>query len=323
MGSKGTMETMGLAAALAGTLLASACTGNSGGSSGGSSGGNADAGNNSDGITSTSIAIGTTIPLTGPAASVCKPVSDAANAWFDSVNASGGINGRKIDATVLDDAYTAPKALANAQQLVRKPVFAIFNGCGTIQPPAIQQAALPAGVPFLFPLASLATGDTSNAFFIVPTYDKQMAALITYGMKKNGPGSVYVIAQQLPGVDKTISAIQSATAAAGGTVVGNDETTGGQADLTPVVLKLKAAKPDYLALVDGVNAGRLVTLMQSQGALPTKNVLAFSNSTESILNGKPNSETAAKLLAPAAVAPPNTEQTSRATTCLRARRLHS
>src|SRR4051812_11113285 len=89
-------------------------------------------GSDAAGVSADTIVIGTTNPLTGTVASACKPVSDGALAWFDYVNAAGGVNGRKIDNIVLDDQYTAQQALANARQLASKPILAFFGGCGTI-----------------------------------------------------------------------------------------------------------------------------------------------------------------------------------------------
>src|SRR5271170_454327 len=81
----------------------------------------------SPGVTADTITLGTTNALTGTVASACKPVSDGALAWFEHVNAAGGVNGRKIDNIVLDDQYTAQQALANARQLAEKPVLAFFG----------------------------------------------------------------------------------------------------------------------------------------------------------------------------------------------------
>ena len=57
------------------------------------------------GVTSSSIAIGATVPLTGPAAPGYDEIAPAMNAVFDYVNAHGGVYGRKIHYTYLDDGY--------------------------------------------------------------------------------------------------------------------------------------------------------------------------------------------------------------------------
>ncbi|HAG59461.1 MAG TPA: hypothetical protein DCL83_09135, partial [Arthrobacter bacterium] len=48
------------------------------------------------GITATTITIGSTQPLTGPAAPGYSEISKASNAYFQWVNDHGGVRGRKI-----------------------------------------------------------------------------------------------------------------------------------------------------------------------------------------------------------------------------------
>jgi len=54
------------------------------------------------GVTASSIKIGGTFPLTGPA-SLYKTIPVAEKAYFDYINDHGGVNGRKIDFTTLDE----------------------------------------------------------------------------------------------------------------------------------------------------------------------------------------------------------------------------
>jgi branched-chain amino acid transport system substrate-binding protein len=104
-------------------LLALAC-----GVSQGNNGGTA---KSEVGVTNDSIAIGTTTPLSGPA-SFYAPVSKGANAYYQYINAHGGVNGRKIDYTVLDDSYDAAKAVPLTHQLVEQDnVFAVVGQLGT------------------------------------------------------------------------------------------------------------------------------------------------------------------------------------------------
>lgn len=111
-----------IAAAAALALLAAGCGGSSGGSSGASA----------PGITKTQILIGSHQPLTGPAAPGYSEISTASNAYFQYVNAHGGVYGRKIKYTFLDDGYDPSKTVSDIHQLVLQDnVFAIFDGLGT------------------------------------------------------------------------------------------------------------------------------------------------------------------------------------------------
>src|SRR5580698_5938428 len=60
---------------------------------------------NAPGVTATSINIGATVPLTGPAAPGYDEIAPAMDAVFAWVNAHGGVDGRKIHYTYLDDGY--------------------------------------------------------------------------------------------------------------------------------------------------------------------------------------------------------------------------
>src|SRR5579864_1870812 len=84
------------------------------------------------GVTATSVTIGSTQPLTGPAAPGYSEIAPAANAYFKYVNAHGGVNGRKIDYTYLDDMYNPTSTATQTRSLVLQDhVFAMFQALGT------------------------------------------------------------------------------------------------------------------------------------------------------------------------------------------------
>ncbi|TMD38948.1 MAG: ABC transporter substrate-binding protein, partial [Chloroflexi bacterium] len=84
------------------------------------------------GITASEIKIGSTQPLTGPAAPGYSEIAPAANAYFQYVNAHGGIFGRKITYEYLDDGYNPTNTASVTRKLVlQDKVFAVFNALGT------------------------------------------------------------------------------------------------------------------------------------------------------------------------------------------------
>ncbi|WP_020525594.1 ABC transporter substrate-binding protein [Catelliglobosispora koreensis] len=86
----------------------------------------------STGVTDTEIVVGTHMPLTGPAAAGYSEIAPATKAYFDHVNASGGVHGRKITYKVMDDGYNPANTQTVVRQLVLQDrVFAILNGLGT------------------------------------------------------------------------------------------------------------------------------------------------------------------------------------------------
>jgi ABC-type branched-subunit amino acid transport system substrate-binding protein len=103
------------------------------------------------GVSSNQIVIGTTTPLTGPASPGYKDVAPAAQAYFNYVNATGGINGRKIKYVVKDDQYNPAKTKsATAELILREKVFAIFGALGTPTHSAVVADINRRGIPDIF-----------------------------------------------------------------------------------------------------------------------------------------------------------------------------
>lgn len=102
------------------------------------------------GVSSNTILIGQSAALSGPAEQLGKEMKAGAEAYFDVVNKSGGINGRKIKLISVDDGYEPEKAAANTKRLIEEEkVLALFGYVGT----PTSNAALPiftaAKVPFV------------------------------------------------------------------------------------------------------------------------------------------------------------------------------
>jgi branched-chain amino acid transport system substrate-binding protein len=104
----------------------------------------------SPGITSKQITLGGSYPFSGPA-SAYRTIAEGAKAYFDMVNAKGGVNGRKIKFVTLDDAYEPPRAVQNSRKLIQQDkVFALFNTLGTANNAAIMKSVNQQKVPQLF-----------------------------------------------------------------------------------------------------------------------------------------------------------------------------
>jgi hypothetical protein len=97
------------------------------------------------GASDTEIKIGNIMPYSGPA-SAYGEVGKTEAAYFQKVNAEGGINGRKINFISYDDGYSPPKAVEQARKLVESDgVLLIFNPLGTPSNTAIQTSPGPWG----------------------------------------------------------------------------------------------------------------------------------------------------------------------------------
>lgn len=114
------------------------------------------AGTSTPGVTKNSVTIGGTFPLTGPAA-LYGVIPKAENAYFQYVNAQGGVNHRKINFKVYDDGYNPAMTVPLTHKLVQSDhVFAVYGSLGTAPVLATRDYLNKAGVPQVL----VATGDS-------------------------------------------------------------------------------------------------------------------------------------------------------------------
>src|ERR1035441_4245277 len=103
------------------------------------------------GVTSSSLTIGATVPLTGPAAPGYDEIAPAMNAIFAWANAHGGVNGCKIKYTYLDDGYNPANTATLTRELVLQDnIFADVGSLGTPTQSAVQSFLNTQKVPQMF-----------------------------------------------------------------------------------------------------------------------------------------------------------------------------
>lgn len=134
------------------------------------------------GVTDKKILLGQSAAFSGPAAQLGMQLNSGAKVYFDQVNATGGVYGRKIEIIQKDDKYEADLAASNTKALIENDgVFALFGYVGT----ATSNAALPiftqAKVPFFAPYTgaqSLREPFNKQIFNIRASYNDETEYLI-------------------------------------------------------------------------------------------------------------------------------------------------
>ncbi len=151
------------------------------------------------GATDTEIKIGSIMPYSGPA-SAYGIIGKTQAAYFNKINAEGGINGRKINFISYDDGYSPPKAVEQARKLVESDeVLLIFNSLGTPSNSAIQKYMNAKKVPQLF-VATGATkwNDPKNFPWTMgwqPNYQSEGVIYAKYLMKEKPAGKIGILYQ--------------------------------------------------------------------------------------------------------------------------------
>ena len=151
------------------------------------------------GASDTEIKIGHIGPYSGPA-SAYGTIGKTIAAYFNKVNAEGGINGRKINFITYDDGYSPPKTVEQARKLVESDeVLLIFNSLGTAHNASIQRYLNGKKVPQLF-VATGATrfGDPANFPWTMgwqPNYQSEGRVFGRYVLQNHPNGKIAILYQ--------------------------------------------------------------------------------------------------------------------------------
>ncbi len=129
------------------------------------------------GVTDTEIRIGTLLPLTGPAAPWGIPLAQGMRAYYDYINAQGGMYGRRIKLFVEDSQYSAPLATEAVRRLVEQDkVFALQGTLGSEVESAVYKYLEERGIPDMYMIAP-------NREFTEPVVRTRFAVMPTYAME--------------------------------------------------------------------------------------------------------------------------------------------
>ncbi len=151
------------------------------------------------GATDKEIKLGHINPYSGPA-SAYGAIGKAIQAYFDKINAEGGVNGRKLNLVSLDDGYNPAKTVEVARKLVEEEeVLAVFQPLGTPPNSAIHKYMNQKKVPHLF-VATGATkwGDPKNFPWTMgwqPNYQSE-AKIYAAHILENSPNAKIAILYQ-------------------------------------------------------------------------------------------------------------------------------
>lgn len=203
------------------------------------------------GVTNDAITLGQSTALSGPLGDLGQEVLKGSKAYFDALNARGGINGRKIVLISKDDAYDPKKTVENVEAFIAGgETFALFGTFGTPNNEALIPVALKAGMPVLMPYTgapSIRKPELVGVFNLRASYadeaEKLIQHLTTIGFKKIG------IAYQNNSFGKEV--LTAATAALEQRQlkpVAAVSVENNASDAAAAATKLLAAQPDALVL---------------------------------------------------------------------------
>ncbi|MET4601811.1 branched-chain amino acid transport system substrate-binding protein [Bradyrhizobium sp. JR4.1] len=151
------------------------------------------------GASDTEIKIGNIMPYSGPA-SAYAAIGKAEEAYFNKINAEGGIAGRKIKFISYDDGYSPPKTVEQARKLVESDgVLLIFGSLGTSTNGAIRKYMNEKKVPQLFVASGASKWNDPKQYPWTmgwqPSYASEARIYAKYIMKEKPDGKIGVLYQ--------------------------------------------------------------------------------------------------------------------------------
>lgn len=205
------------------------------------------------GVTASSILLGGTSPLTGPAAAYAS-VARGAKAYFDSVNAKGGAAKRTIEYKILDDAYNPAQSVQVTRQLVEQDeVFAIFNSLGTEHNIATREYLNQSKVPQLFVASGATTWGRDVAKYpwtigFQPSYQGEAWVYGQYVAKTLKKAKIAVLFQNDDYGKDLLGGLKRGLARSGSKVIAAQPYEVTAPDVQSQIAKLKSSGANVLAV---------------------------------------------------------------------------
>ena len=240
---------------VAGTLALAACSSAQGGTSSASG----------------PIRIGVVVPLTGPFAPLGIGDKAAIQQEVKEINDAGGVLGRDLEVTIKDDKTDVPQSVTEYNQLAADRSYsAILSSSNVSASTAIGPSAESNKIPTiaLGPVSDFKDGDNAYAFTCVAIPELYAEAMVDY-LKAEGIGSLAIgHSAEDPygqiGNDATVEAAK----AAGIDVVVDEPLDLSATDFTPVITKVKAAKPDAFLVWAAGPAAVIITKQFAGSGIP-------------------------------------------------------
>ncbi len=244
-----------------------------GSSSGGGTGSNANCNTSqpTQGVTSSQITLGETLPLTTAGPSPQQTV-DGSQAYYDMINAAGGVKGRKIKLIARDDQYNPSMALQQMRNLVQQDkIFAVAGGQGTpnflAQAPFLNTQAVPAIAPYA-PSSELGNMKYPHVYMTSVNYITEFQIMTRRVLDNFSPKGFGLVGVQGNVGDDSKQGMKQAIGSSGKPLLYIPEQPG-TPDLTPIATQLKSSGADWVFLIlTPSDTGGLLKAMQRIGYQP-------------------------------------------------------
>lgn len=196
------------------------------------------------------IKVGITGPFTGPYADPGSAIRNAGMLAIDDINASGGINGRQLQAVPEDDACDAQQGTQAAEKLLTEGIIAIVGGyCSGASIPESDILHRSGDLPFITAASSnpkFTEQGYDNVFRMVSRDDAEAPADVSFMKDWLKATKIAIMHDNTTYAKGVADSAKSAAEASGVTVTYFDAITPGQKDYSAALTKVGTTNPDVL-----------------------------------------------------------------------------
>jgi len=223
------------------------------------------------------INIGCTAAMTGPLGAFGRNMKLGVDAALNQINSKGGVHGRPLRFTVIDDAYVPARSVENAKKLLEDANVLALMGClGTPNNAAITPLLEAAGIPHLAPLtgaSSLRKAELRHIYHVRASYTDEMNRLVQSLVSMGIRDLAMVYLDNAYGKEVAEDATRALTASGIKAVAMVALATDGK-NLESVVTTVMAAKPSAVLLgtAGAATTGLVAGLKQVSPMLPIAGV---------------------------------------------------
>jgi len=236
---------------------------------------------------SADVSIGMSNALTGSASGLGTGMKAGSGAFFQKVNAAGGVNGHKINMISYDDGYEPDRAAAMTDKLVNEDkVLALFGYVGTPTAKAAVPTAQKAGVPFFAPFTGaefLRNPVNPIVFNIRASYFDETEGLVDHFINDLGHKSVGIFIQDDAYGEAGKGGVNKALHKRNLSLVGEGRYKRNSDDVGAGLAALKTANPEVVIMVGTYKAcAAFVKAAHASGFNPKFANLSFVGTSDFI-----------------------------------------
>ena len=194
------------------------------------------------GLTETAVRVGTILPSAGPLAETGAAMRDVLAAYFEDVNAKGGIYNRRVELRVVASGGDAAGTASSAKALMQtEGLFAFVGGVSAGADKELASLAREEEIPFVGSSTLMPRGGR-YVFYLLPGVEEQARSLVNFAASRAGASKprAAVVAQSGEMTGAAADAAADSARRSGFAQVARESYGRGTLDATALARKLKA-----------------------------------------------------------------------------------